>query len=1253
MSEASPLPFGDLLRHYRLAAGLTQAELAERAGLSVRGINDLERGARQTPRKETVALLADALRLTDDARVRFASASRPGPPSPASPANGTPAGARPNPVATSAIHTFLIADVRGYTTFTVAHGDEAAARLAGLFAHLARAGVEAHGGRVLELRGDEALAIFASARQALRAAVALQAQFAAASRADPTLPLAVGIGLDAGEAVPVESGFRGTALNLAARLCSLAGPGEVLASAELVHLAGTVAGLAYQERGTAQLKGFADPVRVLQVLPVLPVPPAAGRTADQAADHGAAAGHQQAAATSSLPVQVQPQRLPVGGYLGALPDGPLVAREAELARLLAVLEVVAGGEGRLVLLAGEPGIGKTRLAQEVTLAARNRGFLVATGRCYEPQEAVAYYPFLEALSMVFAAAPAPIRAQVPQRWAEVARLLPDQPVGVRPMGGSAGGSPAGGSPAGGSRDDQQRLFWQVTGFLQVLAAGQPVALLLDDLHWADGASLDLLQHLARHARSDRVLLLGTYRDVEVGRQHALEAALRDLARDRLLERLAVRRLDRVGTRALIAAAAGQDEVPSAFVAHLYQRTEGNPFFTQEVLRALIERGDVYREQGQWTGRALEQIAVPESVRAVIGQRLAHLAAETQEVLREASVLGQTFRFAELAGTSGHAEERLEPALEEAERAGLVHEAGHDRYTFHHALIQQTLYAELPARRRRRLHRAAGEALEQVPARERERRVAELAWHFLAADEPARALPSCLQAGDQAEAVYAHAEAERHYRTALELARELGDAAREAAAAEGLGVVCYAQGGPYDEAATMLETALRHYTAHDDRDGLLRAAAKLGHVHCHLRTYDEGIVRLRSLVEPVDPRDAPRRLAELYLALARLAFMGGRGAAEALAPAERARTYAQQVPDRRLQALAEVRWGSALLVDFRIREGVQAIERAIPELIATEELEGLGIAYPNLCATCWPGAQWERLERYAAALLDTAQRLDAVELLAWLSFLRGAAAFFTGDWRRARADLQAVGTLVRERLGPEQAATDTNWLAAEAGLGWLELCEGRPAEAEAHFAGVLAANPPARAIDAATAHLCRAEAALLAGHAAEAREHLGRVTGGVARTWTEWATGIWGHGHLLLAWALDGLGEPAPADVLVAEVLAFALETNHAVDLAAARWMQTLLAARRGEAVAETEAELERTVALSTPPPWPHVHAKLLYAAGLLAERAGELDRARDRFTQALAICARLGEGLYRPHIARALAELGAPGAVDEQPADAS
>jgi class 3 adenylate cyclase len=173
------------------------------------------------------------------------------------------------------VRAFLIADVRGYTLFTAERGDEDAAKLAARFAQVAREGVEARSGTVLELRGDEALCVFSSPRQAIRAAIDLQQRFAEETRADSSLPLPVGIGLDAGEAVPLEGGYRGGALNLAARLCGQAGRGEILASSEIIHLAGHIEGITYADRGRVALKGLAEPVRVISITAEVdsPAPP--------------------------------------------------------------------------------------------------------------------------------------------------------------------------------------------------------------------------------------------------------------------------------------------------------------------------------------------------------------------------------------------------------------------------------------------------------------------------------------------------------------------------------------------------------------------------------------------------------------------------------------------------------------------------------------------------------------------------------------------------------------------------------------------------------------------------------------------------------------------------------------------------------------------------------------------------------------------------------------------------------------------
>lgn len=247
--------FGDLLRQYRLNSGLTAETLAKWAKTTADALSRLESGVKIQASPEEIGRLADFLGLDDRERASFFAAA----PLPAS------AGPALNDKGLPTILVFLIADVRGYTRFTLEHGDEAAARLTTRFAMLVREVVTLRHGRLIELRGDEALACFSSVRQALQAAVEMQEHFAQASKADHKLPLPVGIGLDAGEAVPTNDGYRGASLNLAARLCSLAGPGEVLVSEVVTHLARRVDGLIYRPRGTAELKGFDEPVRIMGV----------------------------------------------------------------------------------------------------------------------------------------------------------------------------------------------------------------------------------------------------------------------------------------------------------------------------------------------------------------------------------------------------------------------------------------------------------------------------------------------------------------------------------------------------------------------------------------------------------------------------------------------------------------------------------------------------------------------------------------------------------------------------------------------------------------------------------------------------------------------------------------------------------------------------------------------------------------------------------------------------------------------------
>jgi class 3 adenylate cyclase len=1163
---------GSLVRRYRREAELTQEALAERAGLSVRVIRRIENGSQHRPRQDTVQLLLEALAVPVDDQAAFWAAASQFRTAPSAPAEPHAAPAR----SPAQLLTVLIADMRGYTAYTVEHGDEAGAELAAQFGAITRAVAEQHGGELLELRGDEAVCLLASARQALRAALALQEEYLHPV-ADGGLPLGVGIGLDAGEIVPVQGGYRGRALNLAARLCSQAAAGEVLTSESVLHLAGAIEQIAAVERGSVTMKGVPEPVRVIQVT--------------QEAEHLS----DPEGVTVRAAAPVGQQRLPIGGFAGSLPVGTIVGREAELAHMLRAVHSVTQGDGRLVLLAGEPGVGKTRLLQEVTVAVRERGFLVAAGRCYEPEQTVPYYPFLDAMAALWEVAPVDLRAETAKRWRHLGALLPE----ALPMPSA---------PAAPGQDDQQRIFRAATGFLQKLTESVPIALLLDDLHWADGSSLTLLRHLASHTRTSRLLLLGSYRDVEVGRQHPLEGTLLDLRRDGLADTVPVRRLSPEGTAALVAVTLDGDAVPSALAERLHARTEGNPFFVTQVL-SVLPRGTLGSPQtGGWDAATIEGIEVPESIRAVVGRRLSRLTPETQAILHEAGVLGQRFWFDDLHQMAARSEEEIEAALTEACEQRLLAVTGKDEYGFDHVLTQQVLYAELPARRKRRLHLAAGAMLERLPDVQRHTRVAELAWHFLHGDDAERALPHAEQAGDQAVAVFAYPEAERHYRTAIELAQGMQDDSREANQLWKLGNVLQAM-GRYDEALQAFEQLADAYQETGDLEAEASIVARIGTVHTDRGTAQEGLARLQPVLARMEGLAPSRGLAALSIPLVWLYEQLGRSR-DSLSAAQRAVELARTLQDRGMLAQAQMLLGNALSV-VSVEAMRQTLEAAIPLAEAEDDLDTVFWALHALVQTHLDAGEPEAGRVCAARALEIGERVNDPQLLGAAEVDLGLSYLELGDWERARAH----GTRAAEILRTLDSTFQLGW--PELFLAQLCLGEGRWDQASAYLDELMATEDIGHASTLWEAKRLRAELDLMTGRPEAALAHLQPLLDSAAFEEAKWTY------HLsTAAEAYLSMGKPDLARTNLRKGLAMARELQIRRTMVWMLRVEGMVLSHDGRRV-EAEAAFTEATSLARRSSNPYEEARTLYQWGLAFSRCREDVEARERLERALLIFQRL------------------------------
>ena len=436
-----------------------------------------------------------------------------------------------------------------------------------------------------------------------------------------------------------------------------------------------------------------------------------------------------------------------------------VGRDAELAELVGGLDDAFAGRGRLFLLVGEPGIGKSRLAEELMARAKARGARILVGRCWEAGGAPAYWPWVQSLRPYLRDTDADsLQSQLRGGAADVARLFPE----LRDL--FADLPLAAPLESDGARF---RLFDSMTAILKSAAARRPLVLVLDDLHAADEPSLLLLQFVARELGESRLLIVGAYRDVDPTLSDTLTTTLTELAREPVTRTLALAGLGEADVARFIELTAPGASAPELGPA-VHAETDGNPLFVGEIVRLLAaERG--------LDEPAMTPPAIPQSVRDVIGRRLRHLSDECNVLLAQASVLGREFDLDALAGVSGLGRGAILELLDEGVEARVVSEVPGviGRMRFAHALIREAAYHRLSRSRRVQLHRQVGDALEALYSSDLENHLTELAHHFFesaAAGNGEKAVDYARRAGYRAVGVLAYEEAVRLYEMALEALR---------------------------------------------------------------------------------------------------------------------------------------------------------------------------------------------------------------------------------------------------------------------------------------------------------------------------------------------------------------------------------------------------------------------------------------------------------------------------------------------------
>ncbi|QBD83261.1 helix-turn-helix transcriptional regulator [Ktedonosporobacter rubrisoli] len=497
-----------------------------------------------------------------------------------------------------------------------------------------------------------------------------------------------------------------------------------------------------------------------------------------------------------------------------------VGRQRELDLIWRQYAIVRTGRLRVVLLSGDIGIGKTSLLREVARRMAQEEITVLQGEATDAEGMPPYLPFLEALGQYIRAAPLDIlREQIAAGLQPLVSILPELAARLGTFPEEVYPFPA--------EQKRLRIYEAIAALLGAISTSNALVLTLDDLHWADSASLDLLCYIARRQSQAKLLIIGAYQDGALEHNRALEQAVTRLSYRRILTTITVDPLSSKEIDTLASGYLGGSLAENAS-ALLYKQSEGNPFFAEEIMRSWIEAGHFVYENQQWVAHASLERVLPQSIIGSLRQRFMRLSREIIDDLRIASVIGHTFDLSLLAAVEGQEFESVEERLQLAERSKLVKSNQQSIFTFNHSKIREVLYDEVSASRRRRLHETIGRVLEIRYGQEGTKsayRLAELTFHFIHSNDRERGALYAQLAAEKALQSSALEEAIAYYRTALELLSPRDEKRDKLLLALGEATLLAGQG---NEAEIAFQAVLDRYMQNGDREAITQVARGLGH-----------------------------------------------------------------------------------------------------------------------------------------------------------------------------------------------------------------------------------------------------------------------------------------------------------------------------------------------------------------------------------------------------------------------------------------
>jgi len=659
---------------------------------------------------------------------------------------------------------------------------------------------------------------------------------------------------------------------------------------------------------------------------------------------------------------------------------PLINRVEEMKLLKEAVDRTIQGEGGLVFLYGEAGIGKTRLVRELGAYARSRGVQVLYGRCpalFRMDGVPPYILWKEVIKdYLETCTPEQLHRVIGYYPAEVAKLVPEISQKLRSIPQSFPISP---------EQEQNRLFEAVSQFVTNISKETPLLVVLDDLQWTDSSSLLLLHYLARGVQKTPLLLLGAYRSTDIDSKHPLSPVLTELNRERLPQSVPLKRMSLDDISEMIKQILEQDDIPAEFCRMVYEKTRGNPFFGEEVVKSLKEDEIIYREQNRWEFKETSEFEFPETVKNVVKARISRLDEECQNVLTMASFVGNDFTLEALCGVTGIEESKLLEIMDRLLKTGLIKHRvvrGEDLCSFADIIVRDVEYEEAGTFRRKKLHSIVGSTLEKVYAKKTDEHFGELALHFLEGGEKDKALGYFLKAGEKASSVYANIEAVSYFQSALRLIEEReGELREKGRILEKLGDIKMLV-GEHDSGMKYWNEALLLWKQLGEKEtvaGLHRKMAnalwrdmgdtEMGKVH-----HEEALKILEKQPESVE-------LASLFVDMARL-YWRTENLAKARPWAEKALEIAKRLSAYKVIADSY----TVLAVVFSVsgenmKKAIEYNERALKIALDNGYVETALYAYIYL-ASALPGEEKERGFELTEKGYELSKKVGAIRSLSW-------------------------------------------------------------------------------------------------------------------------------------------------------------------------------------------------------------------------------------------------------------------------------